>query len=418
MTRFLPGFALALTLVCTGGSRPPLSAAADWPQFLGPNRDGSTPETVEPWKGELKPAWKKPVGLAHSSPVVAGGVVYAFYQPKGKNADALAAFDAKTGELKWEKSYERPEFKPLFGEGPRSTPVVSGGKVFTLGGTGILACWDAKTGEVDWKVDTLAEFKTKNLFFGISTSPAVLPDGSVVVMVGGKGAGLVAFDPKTGKATWQATDDPASYASPVVTKDQVVTLTGAGLLGLSLKGEKLWAAPLEGKVGNLIESSATPLIAGDTVVGSTVTGGSVAVRVAAKDGKVAAEQVWFNKALTCYFSTPVLVGDYLYMINGAASITNPTITLRCVELKTGKVAWEKKNVGKYHAAIVRCGPAGKERLLMLDDNGMLSLFEPDAKEYKELARSKACGKTWAHPALVDGKLFLRDDNELVCVPLK
>jgi hypothetical protein len=128
--------------------------------------------------------------------------------------------------------------------------------------------------------------------------------------------------------------------------------------------------------------------------------------------------VWANKALTCYFSTPVLVGDYLYMINGAATLTNPSITLRCVELKTGKVAWEKKNVGKYHAAIVRCGPAGKERLLMLDDNGMLSLFEPDAKEYKELARSKACGKTWAHPALVDGNLFLRDDNELVCIPLK
>ncbi len=131
---------------------------------------------VATWKGDLKPLWKKPVGESHSSPVVAGGVVYAFYQPKGKNADALAAFDAKTGELKWEKSYDRAEFKPLFGNGPRSTPVVSGGKVFTLGGTGILACWDAKTGDIGWKVDTLKEFNAKNLFFGVSTSPIMIGD--------------------------------------------------------------------------------------------------------------------------------------------------------------------------------------------------------------------------------------------------
>ena len=112
-----------------------------------------------------------------------------------------------------------------------------------------------------------------------------------------------------------------------------------------------------------------------------------------------------------------VVGDHLYMVNGAATLTNPSITLRCVELKTGNIAWEKKNVGKYHAAIVRCGEAGKERLLVLDDNGYLTLFEPDAKEYKELARSKVCGRTWAHHAIVDGRVYLRDEKELVCVPL-
>jgi hypothetical protein len=129
------------------------------------------------------------------------------------------------------------------------------------------------------------------------------------------------------------------------------------------------------------------------------------------------EKVWDKKTLTCYFSTPVAAGDYLYMVNGAASLKNATITLRCVEAKTGNVAWEKKNVGKYHAAIIRCGPEGKERLLMLDDNGFLSLFEANPKEYKELARSKVCGTTWAHPALVDQHLYLRDEKELICLPL-
>ena len=272
MHRFLAAISLTLALTFT-------LSAADWPQFLGPQRNGSTPEVVAPWKGELKALWKKPVGEAHSSPVVVEGVVYAFYQPKGKDADALAAFDAKTGEMKWEKSYDRQKFTPLFGNGPRSTPLVSGGKVYTLGGTGILACWDAKTGDIAWKVDTLKEFKAKNLFFGISTSPLMVGDNMVVVMVGGKGAGVVAFDARTGKSIWQATDDPASYTSPVLADNQIVALTGANLLGLSEKGQKLWGVPFEGKVGpkQLIESSTTPVAAGDMVIASTITGGSIAI---------------------------------------------------------------------------------------------------------------------------------------------
>jgi outer membrane protein assembly factor BamB len=246
-------------------------------------------------------------------------------------------------------------------------------------------------------------------------------ENMVVVMVGGKGAGVVAVDARTGKTIWQAADDPASYSSPVLANHQIVVLTGANLLGLSEKGQKIWSVPFEGKVGpkQLIESSATPLVVDNTVIASTITGGSIAIRAThGPDGNYATEKVWMNKALTCYFSTPVVVGDYLYMINGAASLLNPSITLRCVELKTGKVAWEKKNIGKYHAAIVRCGPAGKERLLMLDDNGYLTLFEANPKEYIELARSKVCGETWAHPALVDGHIYLRDNAELICVPLK
>src|SRR5215203_7514930 len=196
MPRFLAALFLALALALT-------LRAADWPQFLGPNRDNTSPAVVEPWKTDLKPLWSKPVGDAHNSPIVADGIVYAFYQPKSKNADALAAFDAKTGDLKWEKSYERAEYKPPFGNGPRSTPAVSGGKVFTYSGLGILACWDAKTGNLDWKVEPLKDFKTGNPFFGTSTSPIVLGD-KVIVTVGGKGSGVVAFDAKTGKPAWRA----------------------------------------------------------------------------------------------------------------------------------------------------------------------------------------------------------------------
>lgn len=403
MSRFLAAGPLTLCFALTLN-------AGDWPQFLGPNRDNSTSETVAPWKGALKPVWAKPVGEGHSSPVIAGGVVYAFYQPKGQNADALAAFDAKTGELKWEKSYARPEFKPLFGNGPRGTPAVSGGKVFTYGGTGVLAAWDAGTGALDWKVDALKEFGAKNLFFGTSASPLVV-GGKVVALVGGKGAGIVALDAKSGKTAWKATDDPSSYASPTIIGGQIVALTGSHVRGVGPDGTPLWEVPFKDRLN---ESSTTPLAAGGLVFASSVTAGSIAVKVTGDK----AEKVWENKALTCYFSTPVAVGDYLYMVNGAATLTNATITLRCVEVRTGKIVWEKKDVGKYHAALIKCGPAGKETLLMLDDNGALTLFAADPTGFKELAKSKVCGTTWAHPALVDGRLYLRDEKELLCFELK
>lgn len=389
------------------------ASAADWPQFLGSNRDSTSPEKVAPWTGKLPEAWSVPVGEAHSSPVVAKGIVYAFYKPAKKDADALAAFDAKTGEKLWEQSYERDKFQPLFGEGPRGTPTVDGNFVYTLGNTGVLACWDInKKGEVVWKVDTLKEFKAKNLVFGASTSPTVVGD-HVVIMVGGKGAGIVGFDKLSGKIDWKSTDDTPSYASPIAVgtgkKSELVFLTNSHIRSLNAEdGSELWKFPF---VDKLLESSTTPVKAGDLYVAGSVMSGSVGIKVG-EGGKP--EQVWKNDKLTCYFSTPVVVGEYLYMVNGKAALQNAAITLHCVEAKTGKIVWEKRNVGKYHAALLK---TGDDKLLFLDDGGNLALLEPNAKEYKELSKSKVCGETWAHPALSDGKLYLRDDKKLIALKL-
>jgi outer membrane protein assembly factor BamB len=400
MTRTLPGLAFVLLVT-------PIYAA-DWPQFLGPNRESVSPDTITPWTGDFKPAWKAEVGEAHSSPVVAGGAVYVFYKLKGKDAEALAAFDAKTGDKKWEKSYDRDKFFSLFGNGPQGTPTVAGGKVFTYGSTGVLTAWDAKSGDILWKIDTKTDFKAPALRFGVATSPTVVGD-KVVVMVGSKGAGVVAFETTTGKVAWQATDDPASYASPLPVGDDLVFLTGSNLRSLAgATGKENWAVPFRDRLN---ESSTTPTKAGDLFVASSVTAGSIAV----KPGPEKPETVWKKPALTCYFSTPLAVGKHLYMLNGVASLTNATITLRCVESATGKVLWEKPSVGKYHAAVVRT--AG-DKLLMLDDNGYLTLFQPDDKEFKQLARSKVCGGTWAHPALSDQRLVIRDDRELLCFEMK
>jgi outer membrane protein assembly factor BamB len=391
---------------------PTAVAADDWPQWLGPNRDGTVPTKVAPWKGDLRILWRVSVGEGNSSPVVAGGLVFMHSKVKDKDVEQVQALDAATGKARWTQEYQKTPFKPLFGEGPRATPCVHEGMVYTLGNTGVLACWEATSGKPVWKVETLADPKKDNLFFGISASPLIVGD-HVVVQGGGSGSrGLRAHDRKTGKLVWTAGDDPASYAAPVLLDMDIVALTGANLMAVTPAGQVRWKFPFKDQLN---ESSTTPIKAGDSYIASSVTAGMVAVRVADQDGKPTPRQVWKNPTLTCYFSTPIPVGkDHLYVVTGVASLVNPSITLRCVELATGKEVWSRPKVGKYHAALLRLSDGN---LLMHDDHGDLSLLAPNVKAFEELSKSKACGPTWAHPAIAGGKIYVRDAKELVCLSL-
>lgn len=388
----------------------PVVTAADWPQWLGPARDGAVPGKFGTWSGDLKEVWRKPVGEGNSSPVVANGLIFLHAKVKGKDAEMVQALDAKTGEPKWEQAYDRPPFKPLFGEGPRGTPCVHDGLVYTFGNTGILACWEAATGKPVWKAETLVAPKDDNLMFGVSASPLVVGDLVVVQRGKGKSTGLTAYDRKTGKEAWAAGTDAASYAAPVLLGGDIIALTGAHLTAVTPAGQVKWKFPF---VDVLNESSTTPIKAGDLYIAASVTAGAVGVRVTEKDGKPTPETVWKNPKLTCYFSTPVPVGkDHLFVVTG--SITNPSVVLRCVETATGKEVWNKPNVGKYHAALLR-DEAGT--VLMHSDDGSLRLLAPNVTKYEELAKSKGCGPTWAHPAVADGKLYVRDDKEVICLEL-
>jgi outer membrane protein assembly factor BamB len=396
MTRLLP-------LLCF------LLVAADWPQWLGPKRDGVSTETIKPWKGTLKPLWTQPVGPGHSSPVIADGKVYLFAQVKDKEEESLSAFDAKTGKPLWSTSYPRSKFRTLFGTGPQATPAVARGKVFTYGPTGLLTAFDAAKGDKSWQVDTEKDFKVTRPGFGAACSPLV--DGQhVVVNVGGKGASVVAFTADKGEVAWKQLDDPASYASGIRVGDQLVFLTQQGLRGLKPEdGKPLWYYKL---VDDLNESSMTPVMAGDVLLAGSITKGMIGLKRKG-DGF---EEVWQNKALTCYFSTPIPVGPkHVYVVSGQLGLM-PTSSLHCVETATGKILWTQARIGTYHAAMLR---TADDKLLLLSDHGDLILLDPDPAKYKELAKSKVTKNRgiWAHPALSDGLVYLRDDRNLICIQM-
>jgi outer membrane protein assembly factor BamB len=390
--------------------------AGDWPGWLGPHRDGRSSEVVKPWTGDLKVVWRQAVGPGHSSPVVAGGRVFLHARVPGQESEELIAWDAVTGKEQWRTPYPREKFFSPFGTGPQATPSVVDGKVYAFGATGVLTCFDAGTGKVLWQNDTFKTFVAPTLFFGAACSPLV-EGNKVLVNVGGKGASIVAFERDSGKVAWKTLDDKASYSSPIVVGQDkertVLFLTGAGLRALdAADGSLRWTVPF---VDKLNESSTTPVQAGDLLLVSSITQGTAGIKLEMKAGKPEPTVVWRKKELTCYFSTPMPIKDHVYLVTGQIAFA-PTSTLHCIERKTGNIAWSKKEIGKYHAALLR---TGDDKLLMLSDLGQLILLDPSPDGYKELARSQVVKKEqiWAHPALANGKVYLRDEKEIICLQM-
>jgi outer membrane protein assembly factor BamB len=346
--------------------------------------------------------------------VVAGRRVYVLAKVPDREAEVLLAFDAETGWELWKSSYDRAPFKSAFGNGPRATPVVVNGKVYSMGATGIVRCAEAATGKLVWKVDTTREFHAPQLFFGASCSPLVV-DGRVLLNVGGKESAIVALDGRTGKTMWKAMDDGAGYSSPIAVETgetkQVVFLTPKAITSIDpMRGAPLWRYAFADLLG---EASATPVFAHGLVVGSTITLGAAAIKPPANTGEP--QVVWKNQELTSYFSTPVSVNDQLYMITGTKPpAISVEATLHCVDLAIGKSLWKESRVGKYHASLLR---SGNDRLLLLSDSGRLALLAPNAHRYRELCSAKVCGETWAHPALSGGRLYVRDADSLICLEL-
>lgn len=406
MPRLL-AIALTLTLALT-------LHATDWPQLLGPNRDGHSAETKLNWdwpKGGPAVLWQKDIGTGWAAPVVGEGHLILFHRVG--DDEVVASLDPATGKEKWTAKYPtryRDDFG--FDNGPRATPTVADGKVFTLGANGDLHAWELASGKELWARNILTDYKAVKGFFGVACSPIFI-DKKLLVNVGGKGAGVVAFEPATGKELWKATDDAASYSSPTAAeidgKPAAVFLTRFGLRVFDpANGKVLYALPWKPRINESVQG-ATPLVWKDEIFLS-VSYSTGAVVAKTKVGELT--EVWANdKTMSSQYNSPVRVGEFIYGVHGRSDVG--TAQLRCVEWKTGTVKWSEANFGVASLVAVDGG------LLALTEAGDLVRFDASPDGYKERGRASILGKpTRAAPALADGRLFARDGSKLVCVSLK
>ncbi len=391
-----------------------LSAGADWPQFLGPNRDGSSPEAglraTLPKDGPPV-VWRKEVGEGYSGPVIAGGRAILFQRVGAE--EVVACLDAATGKERWAFRYPCA-YQDDFGKGngPRATPVIAGGRVYTHGADGRLHCLDLETGKKVWARSLLQEYQVPASFFGVGTSPLV--EGKrVLVNVGGKQAGIVAFDADTGKELWRATDDGASYSSPIAAtidgQRYAVFLTRQGVVLLDpadgkVRYQKRWRARINASV-----NAATPLVVGDLAFfSSSYDTGALLLKV--RKGGV--EEVWSgDESMSNHYTTCVHRDGFLYGFHGRQEVG---AILRCVELKTGKVRWSREGFG-CGAMVLADG-----RLIILTERGDLVLADATPDAYRERARAHVLDALpcRAPIALADGRLYARDGARLVCWDLR
>lgn len=405
------GFALAVAaaLAATVGIR----AANDWPQFLGPSRNGiyAGPALADTWgTNGPKVVWRKQVGQGFAGPAVVGNRVILFHRVG--NEEVLESLDAATGNSTWRYAYPtryRDDFG--FDEGPRAVPVVADGVIYTFGAEGQLHAVDLAKGTRIWSEDTMKRFGVAKGFFGAAGSPLV-EGGRVIANIGGDKAGIVAFEAKTGKVLWTATDDDASYSSGVaatigghrlgvfLTRDSLVGLDPASGM---VQFQRRWRARIAASV-----NAATPIIVGDQIFVSAQYGpGAGVLRV---NGSQLTDVWTSDDVLSNHYATSVFYNGYLYGFHGRQEF-GPSF--RAVEFQTGTVKWSQE---QFRAGSVLL--AG-DRLVITREGGELILATASPQAFKPMARAKILdGVVRPYPALADGLLYIRNENTLVCLDLR
>jgi outer membrane protein assembly factor BamB len=401
--------AAVILAVAVGG---PL-LAADWPQFLGPNRNGTYagPPLLDTWgPSGPKVVWRKQVGQAFAGPAVAQNRVLLFHRVGSE--EVLEALDVKTGMSMWRYAYPtnyRDDFG--FDEGPRAVPVVADGIVYTFGAQGQLHAVDLAKGTRIWSEDTMKRFAVPKGYFGAAGSPLV-ESGRVIANIGGDKAGIVAFEAKTGKVMWTATDDVASYSSgmaaTIAGRRSAIFLTRDNLVGLdpatgSIQFQRRWRARLAASV-----NAATPLVVGDAIFVSAEYGpGAGVLRV---DGSKLVDVWTSDEALTNHYATSVYHDGYLYGYHGRQEF-GPS--LRAVDFKNGAIKW---SVDQFRAgSITLVG----DKLLVIREGGEMILAPASPQGFKPMARAQVLpGVVRPLPAIADGFVYVRNENTLVCLDLR
>jgi outer membrane protein assembly factor BamB len=392
-------------------------AKGAWPQFLGPDRNGISQETglLETWPTDgPKQVWRIKGGVGMSGLVISRGKLITMLQDKTKQS--VVALEALTGKQLW-KTEIGPRYRNSQGAGPRATPTIVGDMVYTFSGEGILTALKFGDGSVVWQHNTLKVLGGKPASYGMACSPLVV-DGRVIVTVGAPDATVVAYDRVTGKLVWKSGTDRAGYSSPAFLKiggvQQLVVFTGQSLLGIGHKdGKSLWRYPYKTTFDCNI---ATPISYQDKVfISSGENHGCVLLRLKQVGGIFKVAEVWKSQGTTSVmrngWQTSILWGGHLYGLDnvGPASLVTH---LSCVDIATGRRLWQKKRFGNGNLI------AADGKLIFTTMKGDLVFVRITPEGYKEIGRSKVIGKTRQGPALANGRLYLRDDSEIVCLDVR
>jgi outer membrane protein assembly factor BamB len=433
----------AITLFCVATAR-----ADDWPQWLGPQRDGIWRETgiVQRFPVGGPPVrWRKPIGSGYTGPAVANGKVYImdrqlatgarnpadpFERSSIPGTERVLCLDERTGEQLWKHEYPA-SYTISYPGGPRVTPAISDGRVYTLGAEGHLFCLDADKGGVRWSHDLTKVYSMKTPLWGFSGHPLVDGD-KLICLVGGEGSVAVAFDKKTGKELWRnLTAKEPGYAPPTMIeaagKRQLIIWHPESVNALDPEtGKLLWTVPCSARSGMSIP---TPRQSGDQLFLSSFYNGSLMLRLSTN--APGATPVWQSAKVSemdtdmlhAVMNTPLIEDGHIY---GVCSYGQ----LRCLKADTGERVWETLVATTRDGKPVRWGNAflvkNGDRYFLFNEKGDLIIAKLSPKGYEEISRaqlleptSDAAGRSvvWSHPAFANRQMFARNDKEIICVNL-
>jgi outer membrane protein assembly factor BamB len=381
--------------------------ASTWPQWRGPNRDGTLAGTKLPESlKELKPLWKVALGPSYSGPIVAADRVFVT-ETKDQKVEIVRALDRQTGKELWSAQWEGAISVPFFaksnGDWIRATPAIDGERLYVAGIRDVLVCLDARSGETIWRLDFVNELKSAVPSFGFVCSPLVV-GGHVYVQAGG---GFCKIDKQTGKIVWRVLDDGggmngSAFSSPCYAnlrgEPQLLVQTRTTLAGVHPDdGKTLWSQEVPAFRGmNIL----TPAVYSNAVFTSSY-GGKTFLFAPNKSGATwAVSQAWTNNAQG-YMSSPLIIGDSLYL-----HLKNQRFT--CIDLKTGESRWTTTPFGKYWSAVT-----DGTKILALDQNGELLLIRADPEKFDLIDRRQVADDSWAHIAVVGNGIIVRGLYEVL-----
>jgi outer membrane protein assembly factor BamB len=448
--------------------------AGDWPQFLGPHGNNTSPETglLERWPEKGVPIlWDLKVGTGYSAPSVRDNQLVLHHRV-GKE-EVVECFAADTGKSLWKHGYPTSYEDPYgYNNGPRCTPLLTSNLCYTFGAEGRLLCLELATGKKVWERNTAQDWRVPPAFFGVGSTP-ILEGDKLIVMVGGQpNSGVVAFHAQTGKTLWEnvgqtnwnnvvtlgwraelpyrwtGQEKVASYASPVAAtihgQRQVLCVMRQGLVSLNPTNGAIHFSRWFQSFANDSVNAMNPVVQDNQVLLSAAYYRSGAVLLRVKPDGKSFEEVWRDPkrhpmdpddrdpatgtwkvpALEIHWSTPVLHNGFLYAFSGR---NEPDATFRCVEYQTGRLKWSRDEKWPGHEHGAKPGVFGRGsailadgRLIALGEGGLLGLFRPNPEKLEEISRWQVPSlgyPCWAAPILAHKRLYLRNEDHLVCLNL-